>query len=163
MRSFSASFMGKRLSSLCTDVKEMFENGLGKSARLQKLAIFRFSGFVARRKFFTEIVTCRIAKSLDLKWLEDITNRPNGTAPQLPPISNYGQKHFLFQAGPLLVPSDPVTSLCMTEDAAKLSAEHYCGSLVLVCQSRALQPTSRFCAEACLSSSCLTSRNASCF
>ena len=77
--------------------------------------------FVARHKFFTEIVTCRIAESLDLKWLEDITNRPNGTAPQLRLILNYRQKHFLFQAGPLLVPIDPVTSRYMTEDAAKLS------------------------------------------
>jgi hypothetical protein len=46
--------------------------------------------FVARRKFFTEIVTCRIAESLDLKWLEDITNRPNETT---------GRNAFYFRRG----------------------------------------------------------------
>jgi hypothetical protein len=67
--------------------------------------------FVARRKFFTEIVTCRIAESLDLRWLEDIIKQ---TKPELLLNCLYKQKHFLFQAGPLLVPSDPVTSRCMT-------------------------------------------------
>jgi hypothetical protein len=45
--------------------------------------------FVARRKFLTEIVTCRIAESLDLKWLEDSVFEadPHGKSAILSPFA----------------------------------------------------------------------------
>jgi len=46
-------------------LRDWFKEGYGKEKCEWS------SLFVARRKFLTEVVTCRIAESLDLKWLED--------------------------------------------------------------------------------------------